>query len=290
MTMTIEDFGAALIKSGDLDPVYIAVHKAGLDEETRHRLCLAYWCLYHLGAASKLAEIKSPKKFWDTLMAAAVNEGLAWPRGSERRHFRAANAINAVGCLVQRYKTPRAAVLGMLGQNEGTLGDGMTFATVAKAVQTHVGFGPWIAFKIADMSERVLGWPTDFTGCELGVYKDPRQGGALAWYERALAAGTVAGTFKAQPWNYPITNQELTEVISHYVRHFRKFKAPPTGDRAVNVQEVETIFCKYKSHRKGHYPLGKDTRETRHGLDGWGDLAQQLRAGLPAVTEQRQLF
>lgn len=290
MHSTIEDFGAALLKSGDLDPVYTTISRAALDEETLHRLSLAYWCLYHLGAAAKLAEIKQPKKFWGTLMEAAVNEGLAWPRGSERRHFRAANATNAVGCLVQRYKTPRMAVLGMLGQNEGALGKGMTFATVSRAVQTHVGFGPWIAFKIADMSERVLGWPTDFTGCELGVYKDPRQGAALAWYERAKAPGTAGDAYKDKPWEYPITDKELSDIIAHYVRHFSRFKAPPHADRKVNVQEVETIFCKYKSHRKGHYPLGKDTREISHGLDGWGDLAQQLKTGLPTLDRQAQLF
>jgi hypothetical protein len=71
--------------------------------------------------------------------------------------------------------------------------------------------------------------------------------------------------------------------VEHYVKMFKKFNAPGGTPRPVNVQEVETIFCKYKSHLKGHYPLGKDTREIHHGLDGWGDLAQELQRGLPAA-------
>ena len=51
--------------------------------------------------------------------------------------------------------------------------------------------------------------------------------------------------------------------------------------RRVNVQEVETIFCKYKSHLKGHYPVGKDSEEIRHALEGWGDTAQELQKYIP---------
>jgi hypothetical protein len=284
---SIEDFGAALIKTGDLDPVYHAISGAGLDESTAHRLCLAYWCLYHLGAAAKLAEIKQPAKFWATLMDAAVNDGRRWPRGSERRHFRAANAVNAVEYLKGRYKTATDAVFYMLwGGRE------VSFADVAARVRTHVGFGPWIAFKIADMGERVLGARVDFSNCELGIYKDPRQGGALAFVEN-LAAKVMDSPPSIdvyKPWEYPISDEQLALTIEHYVKHFSKFKAPPSGDRKVNVQEVETIFCKYKSHRKGHYQLGKDAREVAHGLIGWGDLADQLKTGLPDISKQPQLF
>jgi hypothetical protein len=34
----------------------------------------------------------------------------------------------------------------------------------------------------------------------------------------------------------------------------------------VNVQEIETIFCKYKSYVKGHYHVGKDIHEIREAL------------------------
>jgi hypothetical protein len=42
---------------------------------------------------------------------------------------------------------------------------------------------------------------------------------------------------------------------------------------------LETIWCKYGSHLNGHYPLGNDLREIRHGLEGWH--AQDFAAALP---------
>jgi hypothetical protein len=48
--------------------------------------------------------------------------------------------------------------------------------------------------------------------------------------------------------------------------HLGSLYAPPARDRLVNVQECETVLCKYKSHINGHYPPGKDTLEVLHGL------------------------
>lgn len=284
---TVTEFGKELLRTGDLDPVYIALHKAGLDEGTLHRLCLAYWCFYHLGLAAKLAEIKHPKKYWDAMMAAAVNEGepKPFPRGGERRHYRGTQAISSMASLISLYpKGATQAVERFIGYGENGR---HTYGSVSRSVQQHRGFGEWIAFKIADMSERVLGYDTDFSDCHLGIYNDPRQGAAVAYGQcDALSApngAVVEYQAAGEPWNYPITDEELSRTVNHYVKVFKKFTAPGGKPRPVNVQEVETIFCKYKSHLKGHYPMGKDTREIHHGLSGWGDLAQQLQAALPPV-------
>ena len=132
------------------------------------------------------------------------------------------------------------------------------------------------------MSERVLGFPTDFSDCELGIYKDPRQGAAVAYLE-AFGDPAEQTAWQKKPWDYPLSNAELKLSVDHWTAHWRKkrAKAPPTRDRLVNVQEIETIFCKFKSHLKGHYPVGKDTHEVYHGLANWGDLAIQLRQGVP---------
>lgn len=273
---TVTEFGKELLRTGDLDPIYVAIHKTQLDTATLNRLCLAYWCFYSLGTAAKLAEIKQPKKFWDAMMVAAINAGepKPWPRGSERRHFRGEQAVAAMSSLVSLYKTPEHAIDGFI-QPAGSI---YTYNSVAASVQKHRGFGPWIAFKIADMSERIMGYGTDFTECHLGIYKDPRQGAAVAFLEK------WDPEYPSAKWDFPISDVQLSDTVAHYVKTFRamKLKAPPTGDRLVNVQEVETVFCKYKSHLKGHYPMGKDTREIKHGLQGWGDLAQQLSKGLPS--------
>lgn len=273
--LSVEEFGAELLRSQDLDPVYVALHRVELPRDQLMRLCLTYWCVYHLGVAAKLSTLKGPA-YWSKLLEVAVNAGepKPWPRGAERRHFRGQQAVDAVQELALRYARPEGVVSYMLEPCDGAR---PTFGGVTARVQEHRGFGPWIAFKIADMGERVLGVPVDFSNCEMGVYKDPRQGAALARVER----GAANYADPKQPWLYPISDDEVRDEFAHYVKHFNKFKAPPRGDRKVNVQEVETIFCKYKSHRKGHYPLGKDTRELRHSLTGWGPLAEKLREALP---------
>ena len=282
--LSVEDFGAQLLKTGDLDPVYVALYKASLEPKILDRVCLAYWCFYHLGAACKLAEAKSDRAFWDGMNAAALNASRAdgskpWPRGAERRHFRGAQATSAMSELSGRYKTASSAVEGMIGPR----GVAHTYGQVALRARSHRGFGEWIAFKIADMSERVLGYATDFSDCHLGIYKDPRQGAALVWYKRAQAGGSVIGTYAERPWTYPINNEDFKTTVDTLVKEFRarKFKAPPNGNRPVNVQEIETILCKWKAHYKGHYPLLKDSHELMHGLNGWGDLAQHVQKGAP---------
>lgn len=288
--LTVEEFGAALLLTGDLDPVYVAIHNTMMPPATLHRLFIAYICFYHLGVAAQLAQIRDPKKYWEAMMVAAINEGerpdgsKPWPRGAERRHFRAQQAILPVRDLISKYKTATDAVYGFVGVSPKKGQTDMTYGSVSRAAMSHRGFGPWIAFKIADMSERVLGYDVDFSDCHLGIYKDPRQGAAVAYLG---LTGNLEGLGGQNPWDYPITDSELQRTVDEYVRRFqrKKFYAPAAKDqkhvRLVNVQEVETIFCKYKSYLKGSYPLGKDTKEIGHGLEGWGDLAEQLRKGLP---------
>ena len=288
MTLSIVEFGDQLLRTGDLDPVYVAVANANLDRATLARLCIAYWCFYHLGVAAKMAELHNPRAFWNAMMDAAINadkpDGTKpWPRGSERRHFRGKQAVMAMAELEAKYGKLRyfedvlARFVGAGGEQP------MSFQTVSKSVKAHRGFGDWIAFKVADMSERVLGYPVNFSDCALGIYKDPRQGAAVGYLamDRAVYTGPV--DVKHHPWDYPITDDELKATVDYYVDLWRRkrAKALPDRSRLVNVQEIETIFCKYKSHLKGHYPVGKDTREIRHGLTGWGDLAATLQKGLP---------
>jgi len=294
---TIITFGDKLLKSGDLDPVYLAMNSASLDSATLDRLCLAYWCFYSLGTASFIAERgTTPKKFWELMTQAAVNEVAhpkappqatkPWPRGAERRHFRAANATGPMAYLRVKYKTASAAVEGMTGAHQAER-DNLSFASVARNVESHPGFGPWMSFKIADMAERVLGYGVNFDNCSLNMYKDPTQGAAVGYLEWMGSGGILdAGeraAYEAKPWTYPVVPEEISQSVAYYIKTFNKrhkVGSLPGLKRALNIQEIETIFCKYKSHIKGHYPVGKDTREIVHGLKGWGDLAQQLSKGI----------
>lgn len=264
--LSAKQFGLRLIETKDLDPVYCAIYGAKLPERVRNRLLLAYWCLYHLGAAAKIAESRN---FYETLYVAAKNAHLQWPRGSERRHWRGANALKSWEAIHARFKRPEQAVpffAGEFGKRD--------FSSVSKRVRTIAGFGPWMAFKVADMLERVCYYPIDFSNCELGIYEEPRKGAAL--YLRALDSKQV---------DNEIVRLAVERLRRQLQGDFGNPYAPPCYTRPINVQEVETVLCKWKAHVNGHYEVGKDIKELRHALSGWGDLADELLKHAPKEVE-----
>ena len=252
---TYEEFGADLLDTYDLDPIYpMAAMTIQDDEAMLKRFCLAYWCYYDAGVSSYVAEHAS-KDFYKLM-----SEGLKdWPRGMERRHFRGQAAIDSIKGL-RNFGTPERVVDYMINGN--------TFQDISMHVQAFKLFGPWISWKIADMAERVLQIPVDFSDSNLGIYKDPRKGAAF-----------IAKVDK----EYPITDDELDDVVNMMLDEFHEFSAPPYQDRPVNVQEVETILCKYKAHCYGFYPMGNDSYHVSKSLDDWGDLAQQMKDNLQVV-------
>lgn len=251
--ITYQDFGIDLLSTFDLDPLYPMVLRVGLDERTLKRWLLAYWCYYAAGAASYIAE---QKDFYR-----AMYDGIPkYPRGHERRHFRGDAAMRGIAGL-QSFGSPERVVDAMICHN--------SFQAISRAAQSFPQFGPWIAWKIADMTERVLCQPVDFGDAELGVYRDPVKGAALLWYGDQ---------------HHEIDMDTLHEVVELSLGLFADYMAPPFLDRPVNIQEIETILCKFKSHYNGHYPLGNDSYEIAHGLQGWGDLAQHMYQCLKLST------
>jgi hypothetical protein len=262
--MTVEEFGAELLRTGDLDPIYVMLNRADLDESTKARWCLAYWCFYHAGFASYAAD--NADRFWRVMAAAANNttpsplEG-RWPRGAERRHFRAANSINSVAFLDANYPSALDAVQFLLR-------GGTTFRAVKERVLSWPSFGPWIAFKIADMLDAVMGVEIDFSDTVHEFFDDPKEGARIV----------------AEGWGWvPGDRDHLSLVVGSLLDHFGNHPVPHAPQRGVRHQEVETILCKYKSHTKGRYEPGKDTKEIIHGLQDWkavSPLAGRLQAAL----------
>jgi hypothetical protein len=224
------------------------LHSAGLRKPVLDRWLLAYWCFYHAGTASRIAEALD---FWDAMRDA--DEGNA-PRGTERRHFRAAASKAAIDFLAERYANPSEAIMAVTAP---------TFAAVERRVMAWPMFGPWVAWKVADMLERVAGVRVDFSDTSLRLYREPAEGAALVAKEHSV----------------PDDPAVVVEWILHGLNHR---PAPPDWKRPINIQEAETILCKYKAHSRGHYPVGKDTAEIREGLSGAGPLADYLALGLPS--------
>lgn len=249
--LSVAEFGHALLTSGDLDPVYVMLHRSDLSRNQLKRWLVAYWCFYHSGVASYLTE----SSFWSTLKADLAS----FPRGTERRHFRGALAKSSVAELEECYPNPECMV-DFISLETPSLKE------VFDRVCSHRGFGPWIAFKVADMLDRCLGVPIDFDDAHLFLFKDPAAAVDLLWKDREY---------------YAPTDIRRKVVIDELREMFGDLPAPPDGRRKVGLAEIETILCKYKSHVNGRYPVGKDSREILHHLDGWGPLAERLKAGVP---------
>lgn len=276
--LSIEAFGLDLLETGDLDPVYLALWRANLKTDVVLRFLIAYWCLYHVGAAAWIAD---GADFWGYMEAAAANEepaptGGRWPRGAERRHWRGKQAIDSVVALQGVSLDPAELIRGLLGEPSQS---SIPFRTVRDGVLKWRGFGPWIAFKIADMIDRLDIKHVDFTEAEVFMFDTPRQA-ALMLVRQKLQLPDNA-KLKDENW-------AIVEASAYLINHFNGHMAPPREERPVGLQEVETILCKYKSHLSGHYPLGKDTREIIEGLHEWAPLsetAQQLLTELTQVQE-----
>lgn len=246
-------FGRLLLDGGDLDPVYTILYGAGLPRVFLERWLLAYWCFYHVGTASWIADRYQPgvrgfrvdTRYWAAMREAAGSS--RYPRSRERRHFRGENARKSVEWLESVGAGSLWADLYRIGGRRGG-----TATELISHVQGWVGFGPWISFKVADMVERLgLAPGLRFDDGDLTLYDSPRRGAAdLAAWEGKTHSG--AGTVD---W---AVNRILNE-LGHY-------PAPPSGDRFLGVQEAETILCKWHSYLGGHYEVGEDVRACYDGL------------------------
>jgi hypothetical protein len=238
MDAEVLEFGQALVETGDLDPVYIYLTAKKLKDPALRRWLLAYSMFYHVGVSDYLSQYEDDE-FWK----AVGKDFQTFPRGEERRHFRGQVAINAVTYMSEF--VPETVVDYWYKD--------LKFKEVIAAIQTLPLYGPWISFKLADMGERCLGLNIDFSECELNFYKEPRMGAALV--------------LTGNP-NYPIQGKEVLSVVDYITTNLndKDLRAPPGGDRRLNIQEAETILCKYKSFKKGHYYVGKDIEAVKKAI------------------------
>lgn len=288
--LSVEDFGEQTILSRDLDPVYCALVDAELDPVVLRRWLVAYWCFYDCGVASWMSELKG-EKFWGQMAIAATNAvpspiGDRWRRAAERRHFRGAQAEKAIVSLRDTYRDrPQTMVdycfYGHTGEIHVPTGGGTvtsTCADVMKLAKEHRGFGDWIGFKVADMLERVVGYKVNFSSAEIFMFDDPRKGAIRVFREKGLIPeGAVIRKDRE--------NAIIEEVVAFLIKKFRHLKAPPRDDRLIDLQEVETVLCKWKSHMNGHYPLRNDIDEIMEKTAPWAEIcetAKKFREAMPA--------
>lgn len=233
--LRVYEFGKQLLEKNDLDPVYVLLWEAQLSPKQLQKWLLAYWCFYHIGTASWIVDQPS---YWEAFKQAAGSK--EWPRCSERRHFRGENARKSVEYLCSR---------GVSDLFDPLLQEQLTVGQIMRYVQTWVGFGPWISFKVADMLERLDIAPVRFDAGTMFLFDSPREGAELLYRTEGGTGG--------DPNSWAV--DRILKQLGHH-------RAPPRNERTLNVQEAETCLCKWKSYKGGHYRPGEDVESCQNGL------------------------
>lgn len=240
----VYEFGEKLLETKDLDPVYVLLWNARLSPSLLRRWLLAYWCFYHMGTSSWIAS-KRGDEYWERFETAAGSKD--YPRATERRHFRGKNAAKS---------TEYLRSVGVEGLFKPFSGGDHSLKSVMKYVQTWVGFGPWIAFKVADMLERLSLCPIVFDASGLTLFDSPQEGAKRLWNME----GDGLPPYDSPP-------QNVAEwAVGRILEEVPPQKAPPGYERELGIQEAETILCKYNSYSKGRYKIGEDVEACRKGL------------------------
>ena len=235
------EWGRLLISTHDHDPLYTGLANWDARGSRVRRFMVAYWCCYSVGASWYISQ-HSGSRFWDTLETAAANVepsplGGRWPRAHERRHWRGQKCVESVWALRSRFRHPEEAVISL--EAARSLGQ-------VNQLMDWPQFGPWIAFKAADMLERVLGAAVAFPEEVITLYKDPREGAEMAREVLGLAT----------------TQDVVTDMLDAYAGMIAPGFSQDSA-RLCNIQEVETVLCKWKSARKGNYWIWIYTRDLR---------------------------
>lgn len=288
LKLSVEDFGRYLFHSNDLDPVYVILHKlysnGNMDIDQLQRWVLGYILCYHCGAACYFSE-KKGVHFFEELLIAARNAqeapvGGRWPRSHERRHWRGQFALNVVGRLQERYgEHPENFLLNVAGLERWSAKPELTpFKRIQANLKMHYGFGPWATFKLADIIDRVGLAPVEFKYQDVVIYDDPVKAAERLVKERYDLPDAAS-----------VKPEAVKDVFDWLIDHFSDQSAPPLHDRPVDIQEIETVLCKWKSHQNGRYPLYNDLREIKEGIAPWAKISRTaalFQANIPQIPQE----
>lgn len=266
MPLSIEEFGAHLLTTGDLDPVYIALNRCAFSDEVRNRWLIAYCAFYHCGVASYISQFEG-KLFWDIMMSAAENKvpaptGSRWSRSSERRHFRGQQAIKGIEDWQSKFPYHPETMMDYIAQSAPS------FTDVCERAKAFRSVGNWLSFKIADLIDACMDIEIDQSDVMLFMYETPRNSLLRLWRERNQYNENVKPKDE---------DKVIKGMVEYYTKGFKDFECPHKPGKPVDMFCQETIYCKYQSHLNGHYPLYNDIDEISHGLMDWLPHSENAR-------------
>lgn len=237
-----QTFGRLLILSGDLDPVYIMLSRTAQSPQYLKRWIIAYMGCYHAGVATYICAGGETRDVERILEASSKG----WPRGQERvKSFGKDSAKRFIDYLISVHVGKTELLFDHIFRKPV-----MEYGGVLDYAQQVPTYGPWVAWKLADMAERMGLVKLDFGLKPWDWFYEASQKGAEEI--RASIPSLLAPTGDG--------------IYRRVLAEFEGMLAPPLYERCVGWQEVETVLCKFKSHVNGRYPLGKDTKEVLHSL------------------------
>lgn len=249
---TWQRFAEITIKTNDLDPMYSVIK--GLNETRSRdwmgRFIIYFLCFYDAGGAAVAAE-EWTDNYWEKLKAAGQDSTVK--RGTERRHFRGKNALNACVNLEIKNKTPWQVLVDLYGETVSP-----TYTEFSQRItRLYAGcqLGPYFIWKLYDIFNVCLGWPITMNDAEAQKYMpdEPRK---------------AAATF--------FSDVDFSTALSFVTSYISQFDHPVRSGRC-GLAEAETILCMMKGffQTKSH-TIGDDIDDKYTQLSGHPELTKLL--------------
>ena len=241
-----KEFSRLLVASKELDPMYDFMYntRVHLGPEWTQRFALHLFMFYDADGAARCAKQSDHNTFWDFV----VCDYPVAKRGTERRHFRGANGMNAVEAL-SKHGTPDRIWNKLSSSSYSEL-----VWTVTNQFQG-CQIGPYFMWKLMDILDRCLGTPVDILPNDIlnHLPEAPRDAAKTLW-----------------------PNDNLMVVMDR-VRHcVEDLTAPGEPNVDCGYPEAETILCALKGYLKGTYHIGSDIIRRHNELKGHPDLLKYL--------------
>lgn len=266
LLMNVFEFGDAKLRLKDIDPLYWAVHNAGMDEVWKCAYTVAFVTFDLAGLAASITDTwEGGKRTWRAYWGAMHMAVDQTKRGAPRRYFRGQVAHEALYWLEARYGNPVKMLAALKG----------TFNEAEAEMKAWPQFGPTAYFKLADMAERVCGVPIDFE--------------VITPKQLMSNVQVTKGVVKALE-DMPVLTRTAEDLFESMRRYKWATKAGPGYDRKLGMQEFETILC-YYSHDDAHnrHMPGMDIHNIAAELGGWGATADKLQMALPWQPRNKRI-
>lgn len=268
-------FGRQLLRSKDIDPLYpiLAFLEEGMDEEDALWFTTVYVAWYHLPSAVTAH---------GTLLSLAkghlsLEQAKQLPTGVERRNNRGGRVIDHLKDFrrnAREYGSKNGGSIRSFLTDSDSLASGKrtlalhdNWHIVNEQLQRVHGNGRWAAYKHCEILRRVHDWPILAPDMGNQFSSGPREGLA-----------TLFGDLEGQG----------PEVIAELDKRGVDLQCM-FAERGldVDIEELETILCNWKSLRKGKYYVGHDIDELQEQIEQARDAGKLSMSDFMRLIEAR---